>query len=176
MKKLIKISGLLIGIIAISLSSCKKLSLPSMNAKFNDSTKNFIFRTTFKGTVPTVGEGILILATTSSDLQHGEYLTLLIRGVEEKTYKLDVELSDGKYECGAVYRMKGENDTTNVYVGNSGTITITKIDTKNKKISGTFSFNLVNSKNQTIKVTDGVFKNLLYQEINANLSSNDFKI
>jgi len=156
-------------------SSCKKETLPSMSASFDGTSKNFIFRSTTRGTVPTVGEGFIIIGTTI-DSQTGNYLTLLTRGVAAGTYSLDVALSDGKYECEAIYRPGGSGDTTKVYVGKSGSITIAEVDEENKTVSGTFSFTLVNKLLNTdvISVTNGTFENLKY--INATLSTDDFDL
>lgn len=175
MKKLFT-STLVILTIILTLSSCHKLALPSMSAKFGETEKNFIFRTTVTGDIPNVGTGFLIAATTSSDITSGEYLALLIGGNQAKEYKLNSSLTAGSYECEAIYRKGGQGDTVNIYAGNTGTITIDKIDTKNKKISGTFSFNLVNdSLNTTISVTEGKFNNLNYTTL-PTLSSLDFNL
>ncbi len=178
MKKFLSLTVLVMAVMLLSLPSCKKLALPSMKANFDTAQKNFIFRLTSKGNIPNVGNAFIIVATTSSDITNGEYLTLLIRGDQEKTYNLDAKLSDGKYECEAIYRKSGENDTLNVYAGTKGTITVTKIDDKNKKISGTFAFTLMNTKDnsKTINVTDGTFENLKYSDIDSTLSSTDFKL
>jgi len=176
MKKIIRSTAVVLFAILMSMSSCKKLTLPSMKASFDGSEKNFLFRSSFRGDVPNVGSGFIIVATTTSTIDEGEYLALFVRGIEEKTYNLEVALLEGKYECEALYRKGGEKDT-NIYVGSDGTIIIDKINEDKKKISGTFSFTLVNKDdpNKTIVVTEGVFNNLLYT--NADLSLlNDFEL
>lgn len=174
MKKIF-ITTLAILTIILTFSSCQKWTLPSMTAKLDGTEKNFIFRSTITGDIQSIGTGFLIVATTSSDIKSGEYITLLIRGDQEKEYNLQTSLTAGTYECEAIYREGGEGDTVNVFAGNAGTIIIDKIDTKNKKISGTFAFNLINKSNfnETITVTDGKFDNLLYTTL-PTLSSLDF--
>ncbi len=176
MKKLLTLSFIaFIGSI-IFLTSCKQ-DLPSMSAKFDGTQKNFIFRQTTLGDVPAIGSGFIIIGTTGADLHDGEYLTLLIRGTEEKSYDLNVALSNSKFQCEAIYRPGGDGDTSKVYAGKTGTITITKFDEKHKKISGTFSFTLVNKVLDTdiITVSEGKFENLNYAKIDATLPNTDFE-
>lgn len=139
---------------------CKKT--PTMSAKINGETKNFIFRSTNKVGITDGLEGIVLVATTGSGEGSGEYLTLLVRGANEGTYNLNVQISsEAKFQCEAIYRPGGETDTT-TYKGTSGTINITKID--KKYISGTFSFEMRNkvSDSDVMQVTEGKFEDLRY--------------
>lgn len=163
-------------LLVLGFSSCKK-DLPTMSAKLNDTLKNFVFRTTVMGGVPGVGDGFLIVGTTLNADQ-GEYIALLIRGADEKSYSLNVSLDNGKYQCEALYRKNGSGDTTNVYIGKSGTITITNLDEKHKKVSGTFSMSMVNKNDasKTLSVTDGQFSDLSYIVIDGDIITNDFNL
>lgn len=167
----------LIGALILGFSSCKKEDLPSMSAKLNNNVKNFIFRSTVMGGVPGVGDGFLIVGTTLKD-SSGEYIALLIRGTDVKSYSLNVALDNGKYQCEALYRQNGSNDTANVYIGKSGTITISDLDEKHKKVSGTFSMSMVNKNDasQTLNVTEGQFSNLSYVYLDADIVTNDFDL
>ncbi len=142
--------------------------LPSMSAKIDGTDKNFIFRSSNKVTLPEVGEGMVIIGTTQAK-REGEYIAILIRGTEQKTYDLNVALDNGKLQCEVVYRPGGEGDDSKVYTGKSGTVTITEID--DKYISGTFEFELINKVLETdvINVNSGTFENLRY--FKADLSS-----
>ena len=156
----------------LSLTSCKD-KLPSMSAKVDGIQKNFIFRSTTLGDVPALGEGFLIIATTGSDSTHGEYLALLVRGADKGSYDLDVALN-GKYQCEALYRKRSDDSTT--YIGKTGTITITDINKRKHKVSGTFNMTMVNKLLNTdqITISEGQFTNLFYAKIDATLPSNVF--
>ncbi len=171
MKKLFSLLFIL-GLI-LSLASCKE-ELPSMSAKIDGVQKNFVFRSTTLGDVPGLGEGFLIIATTGSDSTHGEYLALLIRGADKGTYNLDAELTNGKFQCEALYRHSKDDSTT--YIGKTGTITITDINKRKHKVSGTFNMTMVNKllNSDQITISDGQFTNLLYMKIDASLPSGDF--
>ena len=135
---------------------------PTMTASIDGASKNFIFRSSSKVGVMEGLDGMIIIGTTGADRENGEYLTLLIRGAELGTYNLNVTLStSAKFQCEAIYRPGGGNDTT-VYKAKSGTITITKID--KKRVSGTYSFELINNVLDTdvLNVTNGKFEDLRY--------------
>lgn len=161
----------------VFLNSCNKDELPSMSSKINSTTKNFIFRATTKGDIEGIG-GFAIVGTTGTDLDDGEYLALLIRGIDVRTYDLTVTLSNNaKFECEAIYRPEvAEGETSKVYVAKSGTITITKIDEDKKKVSGTFTLTLQNKliAEDVVTITDGKFENLLYTNASINLSDFGF--
>jgi len=142
--------------------SCQQL--PTMTATVDGTAKNFIFRQTNKVTIPEVGDGMVIIATTNEDSTKGEYLAILVRGADQKTYDLSLTLANGKAQCAAIYR---PNDTTN-YFAKSGTITITSITSK--KVSGTFSFVFANKVIETeiVNITNGNFEYLRY--FNADLA------
>jgi len=168
------LAGLLVS--TMFLNSCKKEDLPIMTAKINNVSKNFIFRSTTKGAIDAI-EGVMIVATTGTDLEDGEYLTLLIRGADVKAYNLAVSLVNAKFECEAIYRPEvAEGETSKIYVGKTGNITITKIDEDKKKISGTFTMTLQNKliADDVITITEGKFENLLY--VNASINSADFDL
>lgn len=75
-------------------------------------------------------------------------------GIAVRTYSLGIGSSDATF----AYSVSG----TNTYVGAYGTVTITKSDAANKKLSGTFSCTLVNTAGDTLRVTGGVIADLPY--------------
>lgn len=165
---------LLIG--SVVMSSCKKANPASMGATIGGVQKDFVFRTTIQGGVQNVFDGFLIQATTGISLTDGEYVTLLIRGTQVKSYDLAVSLDSIRTQAEVIYKPSGSSsDTTKkTYMGKTGNVTITANDTKNKLVSGTFNFVLVNTKdaNDQITVTNGKFTNLSY--LNAALPTNIF--
>ncbi len=163
MKTLRIFSGLLIVLSVVFLNSCRK-DQPYLTCKINGKEFTSLFRVSYRGNLPVVGESFLITATDGAVVTEGQYLTMLIRGVQEKDYNLDVELTNGVYQAAAVYKPKGKNDTTSTYkyYGVSGHITLTKVDEKHKKISGTFEFTLKNKLGDVVKITEGKFENLSY--------------
>lgn len=167
MKKITVFTLLVVLVLSSSLFlGCKKL--PTMTASVDGTSKNFVFRSTSKVGISDGLDGMVIIGTTGADQKDGEYLTLLIRGADIGTYDLAVQLSSSaKFQCEAIYRPNGDGDST-IYKGKSGTITITKMDSK--YISGTFSFEMVNKAldTDTKSVTNGKFEDLRY--FSASLS------
>lgn len=148
----------IIAIASIFVFGCQQL--PTMTATVGGVSKNFMFRQTSKVVIPEVGDGMVILATTGIDSTDGEYMAIVIRGAEQKTYDLSVTLANGKTQCAAIYR---PNDST-YYVAKSGSVTISSITSK--KVSGSFSFEMVNKviDTETFSVTNGKFEFLRYYE------------
>lgn len=159
--------GLLISSLTI-FNSCKKDELPSMSCKIGGTTWLSTFRVSVMGEIDLGGiSGVLITATNGADanLADGEYFAILIRGNEVKSYDLAIAMEGAKFQCAAVYFPNGLNTATK-FIGTSGTVEITKVDTDNQKISGTFSFEMKNSitDTDTKSITTGVFNNLKYTE------------
>ena len=113
------------------------------------------------------GDIITITATSGVTAATGEFLNLIIRGSELRTYDLTITLVGSEFECTANY--KPDASGTDIYTGQSGTITLTKFDSVNKKISGTFSFTVakVGELTTTKQITNGTFTDLVYQVTNA---------
>ena len=174
-KNLLLLIGVIVALGAI-FTSCKKENPAYMSAKINNVDKNFIFRVTLRGGVENVFEGFMIRGTTGVDLNNGEYLTLLIRGVDKKTYDLNVSFDSVRMQAAVLYRPKGSSDTSVMYISKAGSITITDVDEKNNTVTGTFDFTLVNKKdvNDQISITDGKFGNLKYTK--ASLPTFDFEL
>ncbi len=117
-----------------------------------------------------------IAGTASSILELGvnldadETIGITVRGTEEKAYKQVTSASQLKAECVIFFRKtKGAQENADgekgadYYASSQSTVDVTKIDTSNKRISGTFTATLVNSKGEKIKIEGGEFRNLRYQ-------------
>lgn len=162
--------------VVLFMISCRKENPARMEATINGVKKEFLFRMTLRGGVQNVFEGFMIRATTGIQLTDGEYLTLLIRGVQPKDYSLTVNLDSVRLQAEVIYRPGGNKDTSLVYVGKSGKITITKVDEDKNYVSGKFSFTVVNTKNANdqIVITNGIFENLKY--LKTTLPTEDFNL
>jgi len=162
--------GLLISL--TFLNSCTKETLPSLNCKIDGTLWSSLVRVTTMGATD-VGDGILIVATDGLSTTEGKYLSMLIRGNTVKDYDLAITLVGGQLECTALWAPSGLASTEGKkYYGKSGKISITKIDTENKLITGTYSFVLSTTGGELVTITDGKFANLKY--INAAISVTDF--
>jgi hypothetical protein len=173
MKKITRILFLAIAISTIFVfNGCKLDELPSLVCKVDNTAWTSGFRETTFGATD-LGDGFLIVATTGTSVESGAYLTILVRGADVKTYDLAVALEGTKMQCSAVYFPNGISGAK--YIGKSGTVTITDVNTLNKKVSGTFNFTLSNSLSgaNDIVITDGVFENLKY--IKADISVSMFQ-
>lgn len=92
-----------------------------------------------------------------------DVLNITTFGIEKKTYTLSP--IDGKVEFSATFTMDTQT-TDSIYQALTGTVTITALDTINKKISGTFQFRAGKVINPSLikEVTNGSFNNLTYTE------------
>ncbi|MES2780226.1 MAG: hypothetical protein V4651_10055, partial [Bacteroidota bacterium] len=134
----------------------------------------FTYKATISGSVWTATQNISLLVKNSSSSPNKEMRILAnssdgkqlgIRladastgvsgdGIAVRTYSLGIGSSDATF----AYSTNGSNS----YVGAYGTVTITKSDATNKKLSGTFSCTLVNTAGDTLRVTGGVITDLPY--------------
>jgi len=156
-----KISFLLLTL--ISLSACKKDSkindvinpTASFSCKINNVSWTAITRVTRKQ------ENTFIISGTGS--LGNDVLNITTFGTTAQTYYLDP--IDGKTQFSATFTMD-TNTNDSLYQAVNGTVTLTSVDTVNKKISGTFSFRLSKVINPLLlkEVTEGSFNNLTYTE------------
>jgi len=158
MRKLFIISALLTIIFA---TSCTKeiaeeiapmVTSASMTATINDTTWTSLTRVTkhYSNT------HLFLITGTDAN---GKVIAITIRGDQKGTYTSSTSIDSLNAQVGAVWK-----PNSNEYLSNSGTVTITDINTTDLKISGTFSFNIVNSANlsDAIEVKNGKFTNLTY--------------
>ena len=154
-------------IIAFSISSCKKddntvqntlLSSASMTAKVNDTVWTAITRVTRHFAT---GQKFVITGTSSD----GQVIVITILGDVAGTYSSSTSIDSLNAQVGAVWQPDASSPTTDNFVSQSGTVTITSVDTENLKISGTFSFDMINTNLSTQKsITEGKFSDLSYSE------------
>lgn len=97
-------------------------------------------------------------AITGSSLQ-SDALNITVLSDSPGTYPLGTL----NYNFSATYSPVA-NNTDSVYQAMNGSLTLSTVDNTNKKISGTFQFNAINVKNNTldIAVTNGIFESLSY--------------
>lgn len=154
-----KKSFLLIALIALIFASCQDEGdgtpvvinpNASITCKIDGSTWTALTRVTTN----TAGN-FIINGTTFN----GDALNISTLGDTPGTYPLGT-LS---YNSTGSYSPKASNPDS-LYTAINGTVEITEVDTQNKRVSGTFSFNCTNALNQTlsIAITEGVFSYLSY--------------
>ena len=143
---------------------CKKdESLPaaSMSAKVDGNTWSTVARVARH---TTTGEGQFVITGTSLT---GSAIVLTTIGDDVGEYLLTLTMTEDEKQIIAVYQPDVTSPTENNYVAKSGSIKITDINTEDKLISGTFSFNayknILNVTPDTV-ITEGVFSNLQYSE------------
>ena len=130
------------------------ISNASMTASVNDTSWTSITRVSKFFTTT----NIFVLTGTSTD---GKILAVTIKGAEIGTYTSSTSIDSLSAQVGAAWRANGKN-----YVSKEGRVEITKLDKTNKKISGTFSFKILNANDlaEQISVTSGKFDNLSYTQ------------
>ncbi len=160
-----KFLGAILAVLLITSFGCTKLKLPALTCNIDGTEYQSALVVANHGEVFEGQNGFLILASDEFDLSEGHYLGILVRGEEVGKYDLQLQLDNGKAQCGVIYKPNGENDTNDVYLGTSGYVEITEVDSENNRISGKFEFELVNGDNKTIKITDGEFKNVIYTNV-----------
>jgi hypothetical protein len=141
---------------AIAISSCSKdddgnIFKASMSALIDDEEWNSVTRVTI------LEEGKFIITGTSLN---GKILTITIFGTTEGKY----ELSLTSAMAGAIYKESASMSTDDAYVSATGEVNLTDVNNSKKRISGTFSFIAIRNLTNTINITEGEFKDLLYTE------------
>jgi len=156
--------------VVFAFNSCKKdengnTIIPSLSAMKAGAKWTSLARVTTVGDIPSVGKGIVIVATTNLSVTQGEYLAITIRGTELKKYDLAVAVTGVKTQCAFVFK-DNAGDATSTYSATTGSVTLTKYDAASKLISGTFEFTLmkVGNPSETIKFTGGTFSNISFIE------------
>lgn len=89
----------------------------------------------------------------------GETILLTVNGEAAGTYELVTPL---KMQCGATYKASLAATTADAFVSATGKVVITKFDTANKQVSGTFEFNLANTALAVKQIKNGSFNNVTY--------------
>ncbi len=165
MKNLRKgIIGLFIAMLTISITSCDETQvadlLPSMKATVDGEAWTSLFR------LSTVTDSSIVITGTPTASQTADKTIILtVFGTGEGTYQLG--LGSLTADCAVAYKKTANaaDGEDNYYVAYEATIVITKLDTENKKLSGTFSAKLRSTGQlaDEIVISDGTFENLNYQ-------------
>ncbi len=149
--------------IVITIFSCKKedaeeistyVSSASMTATVNDTAWSALTRVTkhYPNT------NIFVIVGTDTD---GKILSVTVKGDQKGTYTSSTSIDSLSAQVGCVWKPKSGQ-----YISNKGTVEITEVNTTEKKISGTFNFDVVNTSDLTdgFTVASGKFTNLGYTE------------
>jgi hypothetical protein len=161
------IKGLLFvcALLSAAVFSCKKDSnevKASMGAKiYTVNLENDTINWSAVTRVTVLKNEIFTITGTSlnADLSN-DVLAITVNGVKPETYTLNPDPLNFSAQCGCAYTTKF-NGASVVFLGTSGNVVITKVDTGNKLISGTFEFSVL-SGNVTKTITKGTFENLKY--------------
>lgn len=148
-------------IVVISIFSCKKedaaeiaplLTSASMSATIEGSTWTSLTRVTKH--YPSTKLFVL----SSSDVDQ-KAMVITIRGDEKGIYNLSLDSLNAR--VGIIWK-----PDTNEYISKTGTVEIKEINTSEKRISGTFNFEVVNKDNYSDEqtISNGVFTNVKYSE------------
>jgi hypothetical protein len=150
---------ILIVALFLSLSCSKKSSVSdvvpvsaSMSCKINGVTWTTVTRLTTRQSNKFLITGT---STIGSDL-----LNVNVLGISAGTYNLDPFLA--QIQATATFT-NSSSVTDSLYTAYSGTVILSSVDTINKKISGTFSFDARNLSLKNKKITEGTFTNIKYQ-------------
>lgn len=150
----------------ISLSSCKKdkdeiVTNASMTATVDQTSWVTVTRLTKHFTSPA---SFVITGTTLS----GEVLVITVKGDVVGHYISAASIDSANAQVGCVWQPDASSPSNDNFLSKNGTVDITDIDNVEKKITGTFSFDLIKTDSlgyQTAKtITDGKFTSLSYSE------------
>ena len=139
--------------LTLSFSSCDEEDLKlfaSMSCEIDGQEWDSAVRAT------TLQTGKFVITGTSLD---GKVVVITILGSEEGTYSL--ALNPPAAECGAVYKASASISDEDAYVSSTGEVVLTKVDTDEQEISGTFEFS-VTRLTETFEITDGEFEDISY--------------
>jgi len=154
---------LFFALVALSFSACKKDSKisdivnpsASFSCKINGTSWSAITRVTRR-------EGNKFIITGTGSLG-SDVLNITTFGIAQQTYTLNA--ANSQVEFSGTFTTD-TNTSDSLYQAVNGTVTLTAVDTVNKKISGTFTFKAskIISPLQLKDVTNGTFSNLNYTE------------
>jgi hypothetical protein len=146
----------------ITLFSCKKEVVT--NASMTATIDGTAWTTVTRVSNHFIGTKMFTITGTSLS---GEVLVLTVRAEEEGTYTSSTSIDSLSAQVGAVFQPNASSPSENNFFSNSGTVTISEIDTENMLISGTFSFQLTKL-DVTKSITSGKFTDLKYSESGGN--------
>lgn len=170
-----KIVLVLAGISLLGVTSCQKDDSTTFEEENLPQPAAFTYKATINGVAWTATQNISLLVKNSSsspskemrilaNSTDGKQLSIKLAdastgvagdGIAVKTYSLG---KGGTSDASFSYSVNGAN----VYNGAYGTVTITKSDAANKKLTGTFSCTLYKTSGDTLRVTSGIITDLPY--------------
>lgn len=170
-----KIALVVAGFMLLSITSCQKDDSTTFEEENIPQPAAFTYKATINGAAWTATQNISLLVKNSSsspskemrilaNAADGRQLSIKLAdastgvagdGIAVKTYTL---IKGGTSDASFSYSVNGSN----VYTGAYGSITITKSDAANKKLTGTFSCTLYKAAGDTLRVTGGVIADLPY--------------
>ncbi len=165
-----KISILLI-ILSVLIVSCKKedvketvnnaaplVTTASMSAKVNDTLWTSVTRVTNHYDTT----GFFLITGTSTE---GQVIAITIKGETEGTYTSSTAIDSLSAQVGCVWQPDASSPTEDNFISKSGEVVVTSLDTVEKRISGTFKFDMINTNLSATKtIREGKFSNLKYSE------------
>jgi hypothetical protein len=169
MKKIALLTITFILGISILFNNCDKvddiLALPSLSAKVNTVAWTAVFT---NAVMYISNDYISITGTPEISENADQLINITVNQRAEGIYEF--ETGTIKNDCMISYLKKAgaTNGTADYYKSDIATVTITKIDTEKKTVSGTFTGTLKETSNTTndfVRITDGKFENIPYQEI-----------
>jgi len=167
MQRILKNLGVFVFIGLISLTSCEKdkeiIPLPLMKATIDGVEWNSIFRLSVMNS-SVVPANIVITGTPSLSQTADKTIILTIKGIDAGTYNLSPGTLTA--QCLVVYKKTSDaaENSGNYFTSTVASITISKIDTAKKQLSGSFSATLYAiGVAQPVVINNGTFENLNYQ-------------
>lgn len=150
-----------VAILAIFTFSCDKEDVEDTVASLSDATMTATVNDTAWTTATRVTKlfdsPVETFVITGTSLE-GKIMAITIKGTEAKTYTTSTSIDSLSAQVGAAWRANSKN-----YFSKNGTVQLTKVDKTNKKISGTFSFNMISTTDlEGFPVVSGTFKDLSY--------------
>lgn len=144
----------IVALLFITVSCKKEEGASSMSAKIDGVSWSTITRVTRHQ-----GTNFIITGTSAT----GTVIAVTVRGDEQKTYSFSASMDSVSAQCVAVYQPSITSPSEDNYFSRSGSVTLSEVDTENKKISGTFEFTVMNLEDAK-EITAGKFENLTYTE------------
>ena len=134
----------------------------SMSANINNTTWTTITRITKHYT----GLHTFVITGTSTS---GRVLAITVKGETTGTFTSSTDINDPSAQVGAVWKPSSSLN----YVSKSGSITISEINTTDSKLTGTFSFEMVNTSDisDVISIASGKFDNIKFSVSDSTKSA-----
>lgn len=142
-------------VLPVLLSSCKKEAIDITGKKMAAYIDGKTWDTNVRATV--LQNGVFVITGTS--ILDG-ILVITINGENPGTYNFSA--TSLQLSCLATYTPSALNPA-DTYASTSGKVILTKVDTQNKTISGTFEFTVVNATLDFKSIKSGVFNDISYE-------------